>query len=164
MRDKYLEIKSVDQKIMDEKRMKQQMYREMLQNQIDTNTKMKTLGNMTHVEKQMNKDDLRAYKEYKNQNFSMVPGINNENKIAFSPPKKKKERYEQEKSWLSNYGFQRGTDFHGKTGGKTPLVLQSIHKSMIKEGDIFSQSISQFPKPKQDYSTLPAVTNKNALD
>lgn len=58
MRDKYLEIKSVDQKLVDERRAKQKVYRDMLQSQIDVSSKMKLMGNMTHVEKQMNKDDL----------------------------------------------------------------------------------------------------------
>jgi hypothetical protein len=42
---------------------------------------MKMQGTMTHVEKKMNKPDLRAYKEYKVENYGMIPGINNKNKV-----------------------------------------------------------------------------------
>ena len=32
-------------------------------------------GNMTQVEKRMNKEDLKAYKQYDNTNYSLMPGI-----------------------------------------------------------------------------------------
>ena len=38
-------------------------------------------GNMTNVEKQMNKDDLVAYKNYDNNQYSLVPGISTDKKI-----------------------------------------------------------------------------------
>jgi len=36
---------------------------------------MKMYGNMTSVEKQMNKDDLIAWKNYDNVQYSLIPGI-----------------------------------------------------------------------------------------
>lgn len=36
---------------------------------------MKAYGNMSQSEKQINKDDLVAYKNYDSVNYSMVPGI-----------------------------------------------------------------------------------------
>lgn len=38
---------------------------------------MLAYGNMSQAEKQINKNDLRAYKDYDNTNYNMVPGINN---------------------------------------------------------------------------------------
>ncbi len=46
----------------------------------------------------------------------MVPGINSENKIDKSPPKKhssRGNRFDKEKEWFGVYGFHRGTHFHG---------------------------------------------------
>ena len=48
------------------------------------------VGNMSHVEKQMNRSDLKAYKEGKSENFSMIPGLNSMNKVSLSPQRKKK--------------------------------------------------------------------------
>lgn len=79
--------RSIDDIMKDEKKAKQMMYRIMLQNQITTANKMKMQGTMTHVEKKMNKPDLRAYKEYKVENYGMIPGINNKNKVHQSPKK-----------------------------------------------------------------------------
>ena len=39
---------------------------------------MRGVGNMTNVEKQMNRDDLIAYKNYDNKQYAMVPGISKE--------------------------------------------------------------------------------------
>lgn len=39
-------------------------------------------GNMTHIEKQFNKDDLIAYKNYDKNNYSLVPGISPVKKVA----------------------------------------------------------------------------------
>ena len=41
-------------------------------------------GNMSSVEKQLNKDNLQAYKNYDTQKYSLVPGINHQ-KHTFSP-------------------------------------------------------------------------------
>lgn len=41
---------------------------------------MKMHGNMTEVEKHMNKDDLIAWKNYDNNQYSLIPGVSNEKK------------------------------------------------------------------------------------
>lgn len=43
------------------------MYKEMLDNQMNSKHYMRGLGNMTQIEKQMNKDDLIAYKNFDNK-------------------------------------------------------------------------------------------------
>jgi len=40
---------------------------------------MRAYGNMSHAEKQINKKDLRAYKEYDGNNYAMIPGVQNVN-------------------------------------------------------------------------------------
>ena len=39
---------------------------------------MRGMGNMTNVEKHMNKDDLVAYKNFDNKQYSMIPGVSKE--------------------------------------------------------------------------------------
>ena len=49
---------------------------------------LKAYGNMTNVEKELNKDDLVAWKKYDNTQYSMIPGVSNQNKQAeLRPPK-----------------------------------------------------------------------------
>jgi hypothetical protein len=42
---------------------------------------MRMHGNMTGVEKQMNKDDLTAWKNYDNKQYSMIPGVSKDKKF-----------------------------------------------------------------------------------
>lgn len=38
---------------------------------------MNLYGNMTNVEKQMNKEDLTGYKHYDQNIYSLIPGLHN---------------------------------------------------------------------------------------
>ena len=49
----------------------------MLDNQISVRNQLRLYGNMTSVEKQMNKEDLEAYKNFRVQCNALIPGINN---------------------------------------------------------------------------------------
>jgi hypothetical protein len=49
----------------------------MLDNQINVKNQLQLYGNMTSVEKQINKQDLEAYKNMENTYNSMLPGLNN---------------------------------------------------------------------------------------
>lgn len=51
-------------------------YREMLDQQIKQKNQYKAYGNMTQIEKAMNKDDLKAWKNYDNTQYSLIPGVN----------------------------------------------------------------------------------------
>ena len=42
---------------------------------------MRAHGNMTGVEKQMNRDDLSAWKNYDNNQYSLIPGVSSNKKI-----------------------------------------------------------------------------------
>mmetsp|Transcript_35645 Transcript_35645/g.34678 ORF Transcript_35645/g.34678 Transcript_35645/m.34678 type:complete len:84 (+) Transcript_35645:1050-1301(+) len=56
------------------------MYKDILDNQISFNQQMlKNFGNMTSVEKKLNKGDLIAYKNFDNRQYSLVPGYNTRN-------------------------------------------------------------------------------------
>jgi hypothetical protein len=53
------------------------MYKNILDNQVSFNKQLqKGYGNMTSVEKRINKDDLLAYKNYDNKQYAMIPGYN----------------------------------------------------------------------------------------
>jgi hypothetical protein len=42
---------------------------------------LKAYGNMSAAEKQINKDDLLAYKNYDSTNYAMIPGLNNQTNV-----------------------------------------------------------------------------------
>lgn len=66
-------------------------YKEMLDNQINVRNSLKIYGNMTNVEKQLNKDDLEAYKNFQPQYNALIPGLNNfktinkDNNLSYRP-------------------------------------------------------------------------------
>jgi len=41
------------------------------------NKELQGYGNMTDVEKKLNREDLIAYKNYDNNQYALIPGINN---------------------------------------------------------------------------------------
>lgn len=45
---------------------------------------LKGFGNMSHAEKQLNKQDLNAYKNYETVNHAMIPGINNKSNFELA--------------------------------------------------------------------------------
>ena len=53
----------------------QQRYKDMLDQQMEVKDGFKMYGNMSSVEKALNKNDLRAYKNFDSRQFSLVPGI-----------------------------------------------------------------------------------------
>ena len=50
------------------------VYKQGLDAQIQSRQALKAYGNMTNVEKEMNKDELTAFKNFDNNDLSMVPG------------------------------------------------------------------------------------------
>jgi len=78
------------------KKVNQQKYKDMLDQQLEINNQFKMYGNMTSVEKAMNRHDLQAYKNYDTREYSLVPGVShNKNSslmvaanVSLSPKKK----------------------------------------------------------------------------
>lgn len=52
-------------------------YKEELDKFLQQKQSMKGYGNMSAQEKQQNRDDLHAYKNYDSANYAMIPGIHN---------------------------------------------------------------------------------------
>ena len=77
------DVNSIDAMMQEDKGKRQQLYRQMLQNQqYEKQNNGGVRGNMTQVEKRMNKEDLKAYKQFDNTNYALMPGIQNK-KVFF---------------------------------------------------------------------------------
>lgn len=95
------------------KKQEQHQYREMLNDQIKTSKMRRLYGNMTGVEKSLNKDDLLAWKNYDHNAYALIPGLNSTKKPI---PKKlledknlhKKERsFDEELNRMNQFGLTR---------------------------------------------------------
>lgn len=64
-----------EQQRNDAKNQARNIYKQELDSQIHARQAMKAYGNMTNVEKELNKDELVAYKKYDNSPYTMVPGV-----------------------------------------------------------------------------------------
>ena len=51
-------------------------YKKMLDEQINIKNQFKMYGNMTSVEKALNRPELEAYKNYDNNQYCLIPGLN----------------------------------------------------------------------------------------
>lgn len=69
--------------------MARQAYKEELDAQVKSKKIMNSLGNMTNVEKEMNKDDLFAYKKNDTNQYSLIPGVSTIKRIPAEPHPKK---------------------------------------------------------------------------
>ena len=54
----------------------------MLDQQVNIHRQMQLYGNMTSVEKAMNRHDLQAYKNYDHNQYSIIPGISSSKTIG----------------------------------------------------------------------------------
>lgn len=53
-------------------------YRKMLDQQINIKNQFKMYGNMTSVEKALNRPELEAFKNYDNNQYCLIPGLNSQ--------------------------------------------------------------------------------------
>lgn len=123
VKEKQFQIDSIENQMRNDKRKRQQVYKDLLASQIDFNNKIKMHGNMTKVEKSFNKQDLKAYKSYDKNVYSMIPGINNNHEpkpiISAKPDSKKTEKGEREdKRRLESFGYSSGFAMPGNTRHK----------------------------------------------
>lgn len=65
-----------------DKSKKQKDYKDMLNYQCSLNKKLRLQGGMSKQEKKMNKRELNAFKNFKNAQFTMLPGLNDTSKFA----------------------------------------------------------------------------------
>lgn len=64
------------------------LYRQELDQQIRGRDAFKGYGNMTAAEKELNKDDLVAWKKHDNNQYSLIPGVTSQKRFAEQRPVK----------------------------------------------------------------------------
>lgn len=95
------------------KKAEQSQYREMLNNQIKASKQQRLYGNMTGVEKSLNKDDLVAWKNYDHNTYALIPGLNSSikpipQKLLVDKQLHKRDRsYDDELNRINQFGFTR---------------------------------------------------------
>jgi hypothetical protein len=57
-------------------------YKQDLDNQMQARSYMKAYGNMSNAEKQINKAELNAYKNYDNNQYNLIPGLAHKKRIV----------------------------------------------------------------------------------
>lgn len=79
-------MSSLDYQAMErmEKAKKQQMYKDILTYQWNLNKNLRNQAGMTKTEKQMNKPQLKAYKNCDSKNVGLVPGLNSSVQFKYS--------------------------------------------------------------------------------
>jgi hypothetical protein len=96
-----------------QKKQTQNNYKDMLDSQVKNAKVRRMYGNMTGVEKSLNKDDLSAWKNYDHNTYAMIPGLNSlvkpiSNKVIMEKQTRKKDRtHEEEISRMNQFGFTR---------------------------------------------------------
>lgn len=115
LKQKVEEIQNVDKQLQNERKKRQLLYKDMLNNQIEFKRRMQKQGNMTSVEKQLNKADLKAFKNNDKNVYSFIPGINHTNfgtKSGFNKVQSDKNKvidFERERiRRLEALGYNRG--------------------------------------------------------
>ena len=95
------------------KKQQQNEYKEMLDTQLRVSKQRRLYGNMTGVEKRINKDDLLAWKNYDHNTYALIPGLNSSkkpipDKIFTHKQEHKKDRsFDQELHRMNQFGFTR---------------------------------------------------------
>lgn len=118
-----------------ERKARQQTYKDQLDNQKRTKDYMKMYGNMTGIEKQMNKNDLAAFKNYDNKTYALIPGLNSSSaapskKILEEKFSKKRDRsHDEQIERMNQFGLTRDV-----TLIKNPaMYTQNAHRSSMDD-------------------------------
>ena len=75
----------------------------MLDDQIRLQQNMRMNGNMTSEEKKLNKDDMVAYKNYDNKQYSLIPGVSKNKNFM-----QRERKYSPEQNNRIEQGYHRG--------------------------------------------------------
>eukprot|EP00347_Sterkiella_histriomuscorum_P022817 403337038 len=197
---KDLELKESDMKIQSNKQFEQlksdvnqqrkMTYKEMLDHQVNVKNQLKIYGNMTNVEKQLNKDDLEAYKNYQSSYNAMIPGLNNfktlqkdELQLQLQRPNTKNKRdnteeinlkrldkygYNREYATLMNQGSQtaRGQpvsqEYFQNRSAVMDMGLQNIQQNFLGDRQSYNASLGKNQSMNQLFNINPsAITVQN---
>lgn len=120
-------------------------------------------GNMTEVEKRFNKEDLKAYKEFDNNQYSLIPGIQHWkeffDRTKFKP--RADVSFDEHKWRLEHYGYNRFYNPGAATGHSpeklvnmsVPDVRMSMSKEMYNTPNK-ETALNVSPSPMQRQTTL----------
>jgi len=150
------------------KKAEQNQYKDMLDTQVRGSKQRRMYGNMTGVEKSLNKDDLVAWKNYDHNTYALIPGLNSSkkpipNKLLLDKNAHKRDRsYDEELHRMNQFGFTRDvtlardpsySEKMAKSSRKFP-ESQSVGPSRTQNGSRESQNRSHV---KADYSNQQKV-------
>lgn len=133
-----------------EKKARQLKYKEMLDSQSRIKHNMNMYGNMTGVEKQINKNDLSAFKNYDNKTYALIPGMNSK----YQSPSKKvladkmnRTAHQDQNNSLNEIDYRMNQFGLTKdaTLVKNPALNNNAHRSSVDNisGHVFKHSLSQ---------------------
>lgn len=158
----YNNLKNID---LMEKKARQQQYKDQLDNQKRTKDHMRMYGNMTGIEKQLNKNDLAAFKHYDNKTYAMIPGLNNSStapskKVLEEKMNKKRERsYDEQIDRMNQFGLTRDV-----TLVKNPaLYTTNAHKSSLEDITGHSYKSARVNTENRGVTSPPSASGKNPL-
>ena len=141
-------------------------YKEMLDNQRRVKQEYKAYGNMTDVEKSLNRNDLLAWKNYDYTTYAMIPGFNSSNlhlssKVEADKLRRPKVRdSEQEDRRLNIYNELnrvRNDLAPGGTGNNSPPTFETPEKPMTSNNKIHLPSTTN----SLSYSKSKPKINRN---
>ena len=101
------------------KKQDQNSYKDMLDNQLRVTKQRRLYGNMTGVEKSINKNDLSAFKNYDHNTYALIPGLNSStkpvsNKVLLEKQLHKRDRsHEDELHRMNQFGLTRDVTLAG---------------------------------------------------
>lgn len=132
------------------KKQQQEFYRNMLDQQKNLNNQIRGYGNMTSVEKKMNKVDLNAYKNYDNNNYSLIPGVSSQKKFMSQPSSPRKDagmdRTMELQERMAKYGQARDPREAGFNNSFTKQRAPSVN-AMNNSVDFNTRSVADMNGP-----------------
>lgn len=116
------------------KKQEQNNYKDMLDTQMKVSKQAKLYGNMTGVEKSLNKDDLFAWKNYDHHTYALIPGLNSSSKpvpekILVDKQLHKRDRsFDEEQQRMNQFGLTRDVTLAKSQGPRTINMANSTRK------------------------------------
>ncbi|CDW74298.1 UNKNOWN [Stylonychia lemnae] len=168
--------KKAEEDEINKRKLQQLEYKQMLDQQNQLRSKMRQHGNMSGVEKQMNKEDLIAWKNYDNNQYSLIPGISVNKKVMEREPKGPgingsqslgnlsksidNERFQQRQEMMKQYGYTRDIkDVYGimsQPNLQDSIVDNSTQMTLNQNGDTLN-SISKLDQ----YQSISLLQSNN---
>jgi hypothetical protein len=121
----------------------QNSYKQMLDNQLKATKQRQMYGNMTGVEKSLNKNDLTAFKHYDQNTYALIPGLNSStkpvsNKVMMDKQAHKRDRsFDDEAHRMNQFGITRDVTLapsqsvgYNSSSRKVPNVPSFSHEPM----------------------------------